>query len=296
MLLKLPLPDKIKAGLKPVSGEDEYRSGIKDHLIIIGYGINGRNVSRAAKFANIPYEVIELNAETVRVEKAKGEPIFFGDATQEVVLHHASIGRAMVLVITIPNSVDIRRITQVARHMNPHVHIIIRSRLINDMQDFFQLGADEVIPEEFETSVEIFTRVLAKYLIPRDEIEKLVALVRSDGYEMFRSLSLNEANYGKLAVKVPEIAINSMHVCSNSEIEGKSVGEVGFIKNFGLTLMAISRSNQTIAPPPSDFVFKENDILFFLASYDKLHQAAGLFKSRGSENNFPIRDEFSTGK
>ncbi len=46
------------------------------------------------------------------------------------------------------------------------------------MKPLYELGANEVIPEEFETSVEIFTRVLAKYLIPKAEIEGLVAEIR----------------------------------------------------------------------------------------------------------------------
>lgn len=279
LLLRLPLPTRLKAGLRPGLGEEEYIAGIKDHLIIIGYGINGRNVSRAAKFANIPYEVIDLNAETVRSEKEKGEPIFFGDATQDAVLEHASVKEAMVMVITLPGSADVRRITQTARRMNPHLHIIIRTRFVNDMQDLFKLGADEVIPEEFETSVEIFTRVLAKYLIPRENIESLVAQVRSDGYEMFRSLSIGEDNYGKLTVKVPEININTMHVCRNSEIEGKIYGEVAFEQKHGITLLAVSRGNQTLSTLSRDFKFRENDILFFLASYDKLAGISSMFSS-----------------
>lgn len=279
LLLRLPLPTRLKAGLKPSSGEEENIAGIKDHLIIIGYGINGRNVSRAAKFASIPYEVIDLNAETVRTEKANGEPIFFGDATQEAVLEHASVREAMVLVVTLPGSADVRRITQVARKMNPRLHIIIRSRFINDMQDLFRLGADEVIPEEFETSVEIFTRVLAKYLIPREEIENLVAQVRSDGYEMFRSLSIDERNYAKLTVKVPEISINPMHVCNGARLVGMKNAEAGFQQNYGVALLAVSRENRTFSNPGQDFIFRENDILFFLASTDKLSKVATLFSS-----------------
>jgi len=55
---------------------------VRDHLIIVGFGINGRNVARAAKAAGIPYVITEMNPETVRNEKAAGEPIYYGDATQ----------------------------------------------------------------------------------------------------------------------------------------------------------------------------------------------------------------------
>jgi CPA2 family monovalent cation:H+ antiporter-2 len=120
---------------------------------------------------------------------------------------------------------------------------------------------------------------LAKYLIPREEIEKLVAKVRADGYEMLRSLSLNDSNFTRLQVKIPEISINSMHVCPQSVIEGKSLLEVGFEKKYGLTLLAVSRSNKTFSKLPGDFIFEENDILFFLASVDKLSKIEAMFTS-----------------
>jgi CPA2 family monovalent cation:H+ antiporter-2 len=193
----------------------------------------------------------------------------------------------MVLVITLPGAADIRRITQTARKMNPHLHIIIRTRFVNDMQDLFNLGADEVIPEEFETSVEIFTRVLAKYLIPREKIENLVAQVRSDGYEMFRSLSIDNDNFGKLNVKVPEISINTMHVCSNARIKGKTLGQVAFEKSYGVTLLAVSRENQTFSKPSAEFKFRENDILFFLASSEKLSKISSLFSTTEEDCDIP---------
>jgi CPA2 family monovalent cation:H+ antiporter-2 len=279
-ILRLPfVPVRLKSGLKVEDDNDENIKGIKGHLIIVGYGVNGRNVARAAKFANIPFEVIELNPSTVKQEKAKGEPIFFGDASQEVVLEHACVKDALVIVVTLPNPADIRRIIQVARKLNPHIHIIIRSRYIGEMQDFFKLGADEVIPEEFETSIEIFTRVLAKYLVPREEIEKMVATVRSDGYNMFRGLSVAGENYSNLSVSVPQVNISSMHVCINAPVAGKTVADADFQSKFGVSLLAVSRGNQSISNPPPTFRLQENDILFFLGPNEKILEMNEMFKS-----------------
>ena len=55
--------------------EDVQDKELENHLIIIGFGINGRNVAIAAKKVSIPYIIIEINPETVRYEKQKGEPI-----------------------------------------------------------------------------------------------------------------------------------------------------------------------------------------------------------------------------
>ncbi len=175
----------------------------------MGYGVTGKNVARAAKFGNISHVIIEMNPETVRKELDKGEIIYFGDAAQIEVLDHANIEEALTLVITVPYSSDTRRIVSIARKLNPHLHIIVRTRFLNDMKSLHELGADEIIPEEFETSVEIFTRVLAKHLVPKSEIEKLVAKIREDEYEMFRKLSINDTDYSKLRVNIPEFPDSS---------------------------------------------------------------------------------------
>jgi CPA2 family monovalent cation:H+ antiporter-2 len=187
-LMKLPLPSKMKYGMP--AAETEARTPLDEHTVIIGYGINGRNVSHAARYASIPYVIIEVNPDTVKRERQSGENIFYGDATQQEVLEHAFIKNARILVITLPGTGDALRITRLARMLNPNLHIIIRTRFILHMEDLYKAGANEVIPEEFETSVEIFTRVLDKYNIDRDKIDTLVTEIRSDGYEMFRSLSI----------------------------------------------------------------------------------------------------------
>lgn len=275
---RLPLPRWLIFGSGSEAPE-EVPEVIENHLIIVGYGVNGRNVARAARFASIPYRVIEMNPSTVREEKQQNVPIHFGDASQEVVLQHAQIEKAMVLVITLPGSPVIRRITQLARSLNPHLHIIIRARFLSEMQDYYHLGANEVVPEEFETSIEIFTRVLAKYLVPTEKIEKLVALVRSDGYEMFRSLSVNDVGFEKLSVKVPDVSINTMQVAPHAAVAGKNLAKLELKTKYHLNLLAVSRGNHIVASPPDKFILHDNDILFFLASKDQLANVAGMFKS-----------------
>jgi len=160
IILLLPLPKRLISGFYPVPDikvEDK-----KHHLIIIGFGVNGRNVARAARVSGIPYAIIEMNPETVRSEQARGEPIYYGDSTQEAVLQHANIKDARIVVAAINDPTATRRITEIIRRLNPEVHLIVRTRYLQELKPLYELGADEVIPEEFETSVEIFTRVLEK--------------------------------------------------------------------------------------------------------------------------------------
>src|SRR5665648_23814 len=168
-VMRLPLPQRLTTGLYPVqAGGNDTKVHLKDHLIIIGFGVNGRNVARAARVAGIPYVIIETNPDTVVHEKSKGESIYYGDATQEAVLEHAGITDARVLVLGISDAVATRRIISTARRLSPKLHLITRTHYVQEMKPLYDLGADEVVPQEFETSVEIFVRVLKKYLIQKD--------------------------------------------------------------------------------------------------------------------------------
>jgi CPA2 family monovalent cation:H+ antiporter-2 len=274
IILLLPLPKRLISGFYPVP--EIKVEGKKHHLIIIGFGVNGKNVARAARVAGIPYAIIEMNPETVRSEQAQGEPIFYGDSTQEAVLHHANIKDAKIVVAGINDPTATRRITEIIRRLNPKVCLIVRTRYLQEMKPLYELGADEVIPEEFETSVEIFTRVLTKYLIPRDEIERLVAEVRSDGYEMFRSLSKKSSSFADLKLQIPDVEISTLRVAERSPLVGKSLARIELRKKYGVTVLAIRRDKQILSNPDVNIPFCANDVLFVLGPPDRVAKVAGL--------------------
>lgn len=277
---RLSLPNWLKSGLYPVVIANEVASKeiLKDHLVIIGFGVNGKNITRAAKAARIPYIIIEMNPETVREERSKSESIFYGDAAQEQVLKRSGIANARVLVIAISDAAATRRITSIANNINPKLHIIARTRFVHEVKPLYDLGADEVIPEEYETSIEIFARVLMKYLVPRDEIEKFIAEVRSDGYEMFRSLSKQSAFLSDLRLHLSDMEISSLEVNKHSTLIGKTLAQVGLRSVYGVTVLAIRRNTELIPNPAGDERFFPKDEVIILGSPDKIVEVASLFR------------------
>jgi CPA2 family monovalent cation:H+ antiporter-2 len=254
---------------------------LKQHLVIIGFGLNGRNVARAAKMTGIPYMIIEMSPDTIKQEREKGEPIFYGDAIHEEVLRHAGIKDATVVVVAINDPTATRGIIENVRKLTPRAHVIVRTRYLTEMQALYNLGANEVIPEEFETSVEIFSRVLAKYLIPRDEIDKLVIELRSDGYEMFRNLSRKSAMFSSLDLHLPEVEVSSMRIEEGSPIEGKSLVELELRKKYGVAVLAVRRDSQTFPNPDVERPFLTDDVLYVIGTPEKLAECARLFFKSG---------------
>lgn len=154
----------------------------EDHLVIIGLGVNGRLLMKTAKEAALPYVVIEMNAETVRMERKKGEPVLYGDATQEALLKHAKVQNAFVVVVAVSDVRATRRIVEAVAKLNPKGHVIARTRFMEEMEPLRKLGATEVVPIEFEAALRIQREVLTHYLIPPNEIEHFIEKVREEGY------------------------------------------------------------------------------------------------------------------
>jgi len=274
-ILRLPVPKRLVSGIYPVSETKVVDR--KDHLIIIGFGVNGRNVARAARTSGIPYAIIEMNPETVRSEQAKGEPIYYGDAAQETVLQNANIKYARIGVVAINDATATRRIIEVIRRLSPKIHLIVRTRYLQEMKPLYELGADEVIPEEFETSMEIFTRVLTKYLTPRDEIERLLAEVRADGYEMFRSISKASASLSDLKLQLHDVDICTFRIPQESPLIEKTLAQIELRRRYGVSVVAIRRDSQILSNPGADTLLHSNDVLFVLGSPEKISEAMNTF-------------------
>jgi len=278
-VLRWPLPRKLKRGSYPVRGAKPVHE--KDHLIIVGFGINGKNIARAAKASAIPYVIIEMNPEIVREERAKGEPIHYGDATQEAVLRHGRIQEAKSIVIAINDPAATRRITELARRLNRRLHIIVRTRYLKEMGPLYELGANEVIPEEFETSVEIFSRVLGKYLQPKEEIERFVAKIRSEGYEMFRSISKEATSCLDIAHCLPDVEMKSFRVSEGAPILDLSLAQTEMRKKFGVNVLAIRRDSDLIYNPSPDTRFQKNDLVVLMGQPEGVERISGLFRGAG---------------
>lgn len=262
-VMRLPLSERLKHAMMPVEilAFSEEAGSRTDHLIVVGYGVNGRNVSKAARMAGIPYVILEINPETVHEQRAEGEPIYYGDATQEAVLKHIGIARARVLVIAIPDAPATRIISSLARSMSPNLHIIARTRFVSEVRPLYELGADEVIPEEYETSIEIFSRALSEYLVPRDEIEHLIAELRSGGYQMLRTLSgdATTTSHSHIEKYIPDFRISTLKVKEGSTVAGKTLTELMIRKRYRVSILGIRRGERMIFNPGGEEILQVSD-------------------------------------
>jgi CPA2 family monovalent cation:H+ antiporter-2 len=263
-------PDSL---LEPTMAGLETNTDMKDHVVIVGYGLNGRNVSRVLHKVKVPYIVLELNADVVREAAERGEPIQYGDSSRREVLHRAHLAEARILVIAISDPIATRRTLALAREMNPDIHIIVRTRYMTEVSDLYNLRADEVIPEEFETSIEIFSRVLRQYKMPRNIIQREVERIRHEGYEMLRLPSAPHIELSDIADALAATATETLFIQSDSPVVGKSLAKLDLRKLTGATIIAAIREGGTQINPGPDFKFAPNDIIALHGSPEEIEKA-----------------------
>ncbi|HSM59353.1 MAG TPA: NAD-binding protein, partial [Longimicrobiales bacterium] len=231
----------------------------------------------AARVAGFPYTAVEMNPMIVRAARDEGVPIVFGDATQRAVLEHLGIRYARVAVVVISDAAATRMITALVRSLAPGCRIISRTRHLSEVEPLRQAGADVVIPEELETSVEIVARLLASYLVPRREIEAFVSELRAGGYEMLRKPDSASPTLADLGGLLTDVEITTLRVREGCAIIGGRLADTDLRRLYGISVLAIRRGDLTIPNPGGDDVVEAGDALVVLGLAEEIAAASELF-------------------
>ena len=184
--------------------------------------------------------------------------------------------RQSVLAMSDPQAA--RRTVRQARELNPKIYIVVRTRYISEITELLKLGADEVIPEEFETSIEIFSRVLLRYGVDRHIIENQIERVRRQGYEMLRSPSLQRVEMSNLNQALHAATTENIKLSQDSPIVGKTLGELDLRGKTGATLMAVVRGDDTKIGPGANYKLAESDILILFGKPENIERAIKLLQ------------------
>lgn len=251
---------------------------LKDHLVIIGFGDTGKNIAKVVRMANIPFSAIDSDPEIVLSARAKNKSnVIYGNATTQAVLKHASIQDARVAVIAIGgNKTELKNIILAIKKHAPHVYIITATRELPDIVRLFELGANEVISEQFETSIELITRILSKYLVTRTEIDDFVVKLRSLNYQMMRTIRYEHQGIQDYRLEISDTEILTVKIGKNMPFRDRRINELNLRQQFGISILAVKRGTEITANPPGEMVLQESDILVIFGSHESVDRVSRL--------------------
>jgi CPA2 family monovalent cation:H+ antiporter-2 len=246
------------------------------HVVIVGYGLNGANLARVLTETRVPHLVLDMNPALVEEGRRAGHDVRYGDGTLAEVLHAAALPCARVLVAAISDPLATRQVVAVARRVNPNVHIIVRTRFLREIAELRRLGATDVVAEEFETSIEIFTRVLRELLVPRNVIAIQVDLVRRDGYGMLRGLRMPSRLRDQLGHILAASAVDNVQILEGAPAAGATLGQVDLRRNTGASIVAVIRDGKARTNPSADWRFEAGDIVVLIGAHAEVSAAERL--------------------
>jgi len=266
LLLKLPIPEILIKGMFPLKEIEVPK--MQNHIVLIGKDSRSLNLSRMASRMKLPYISIVFDPASARMRQLKGENVIYGDAMNDPILHKAYIETAEIVVVSIGDAITALGVVEKVRALNKHAYIIARSKHVSDIEDLYEMGANQVIPEEFETAIELFERILKKLLIPKSEIETAISRIRDDNYGIFREK--DENNTFSLTDEIPDMEIVALKASNYQLFLGKSLKEIHLRKQFGLTVVAVKRKDKIFENPGSGFYFETDDVIYILGKPEKI--------------------------
>ncbi len=255
------------------AGEGDGRK-LKDHVIIAGYGLNGRNLANVLREAGIAFVVVDLNPEAIRIAAERKDPFIFGDASSRTILRAAGIGGAKAVVFAISDPATTRRGVRTARQMERGVYIVVRTLHVAEIEELYGLGADDVIPEEFETSVEIFIHVLERFHIPRNVIDAQVKVIRNECYGLLRgTCEAFRPSAERVADLLSAGTADSYFIGRGAWPAGLTLKDVDLRNRTGATVIAVVRGEESFTSPGAEFAIEAGDTLVLVASHRDMNRA-----------------------
>ncbi len=271
---------RINKGMRIAEKKTPAPAEIIPKVIVVGYGLAGKHLSQVLKSSSIPYNVVEIDGQIARKARLKGEPILFGDATQHDILEHCGVKSAQIIVLLMSDPRSLTASIRLIRQINPDILIMCRTHRMVDIEPLMKAGADEVVSEEFETSIELFTIVLTRMHIPRNIIRAQTKILRKGGYEMFRVPAPVHGISEKLASVLAAGTTDVFQVMNGQYAIGKTLQELALRTTTGVNVIAIVHDEKSTTNPPANYILQQGDALVMVGSHAQIEAAFNYLEGK----------------
>lgn len=159
---------------------------VQKHVIICGYGRCGQNLAKLLSKEGIAYIALDTDPDRVEQATAAGDKVVYGDANHQQALMAAGLARATTIVVTYLDShTRIKAIHNIRIHA-PQIHIVVRTLDDTGLDDLYQAGATEIVPETVEGSLMLASQVLVLQGVPVRKVIRTIQEQRSARYALMR--------------------------------------------------------------------------------------------------------------
>jgi CPA2 family monovalent cation:H+ antiporter-2 len=264
-------------GVNSIDEADDGRHEVKNHVVIVGFGLAGRHTSKTLQACGVAHFVLELNAESARRGRAEGLPVYYGDATSEEALHHAHLETARAVVLLMNDPQAVQRVVDTVRRVAPTVPVLVRTRYLAEGPTILSLGAQEFVAEEVEGALEIIARTLRMLDIPRNVIDERLRAVRAQTQTSERKQTVPRSKLTEVPT-LADLKVESVAVRAGSRAVGASAVGLRLRSSTGALMVALRRGERTFDHPEPTFTFEVDDVVYLVGTGAAMERAIALFE------------------
>jgi len=254
----------------------------RGHVLVIGYGMTGQAIARVLAQTGIPFVALELAPDLVAMGQREGVPVEFGDATRRAVLLELGAATARAAVVTVGDPGATRTVVGLLRQINPELRILVRARRVTEIEDLERLGADEVIPSEFEVAVELFVRLLRQLGVPPHVTRMQESIIRTEHYRALRGLGTTDELLRRTQQLVAGGILEVAQVLEGSEACGQTLGALALPARTGTLVLSVVRGGQPLPTPDATTRLQANDLVVLFGPHEALAKALALLEPRSA--------------
>jgi len=230
-------------------------SKLRGHIIVCGYGRNGRRAALELKNSRKKFLIIENDDHVLErfPDAGKTYNFFMGDATQDETLINAGIRRATTIITTLPSDSENVFITLTAREMNPDIKIISRASDEKVEKKLMRAGANHVVMPDALGGYHM------AHIVTKPFIVEFVEMLSGFGSSEYM---LDEISY--LQIK--------------HDFRDKTLAELDIRKNTGATVFGFKDATKGIIFNPDPKIkFSNDDILILLGKEDSIREFKRIY-------------------
>ena len=233
---------------------DKHIEALRGHIILAGLGRVGRQAAQELAEARAPFLVVDPADVTVRQAEERGWLCQQGDATDDLVLERAGVGRARGLIATTANDATNMYIVLSARVLNPKLYIVSRAVDETSVPKLMRAGAD---------------RAISPYAIGG---HRLAHLILSPTVVDFFETALRRGNEA--------LNIEALAVGADSGAVGRTLEALALRQATGATVLAVMRDGNPVVNPPGDLALAAGDRVLALGTRPQLERVERVLAGR----------------
>jgi CPA2 family monovalent cation:H+ antiporter-2 len=246
-----------------------------EQAIILGFGRVGQSISRLLKLESVPYVVIDMDPSRVQEARVAGEPVLFGEVRQKDILVTAGLHEAKLVIVTFDDNGKVMQVINSIKQLAPNIPIVVRTRQDQHLEELYNAGASQVVPEILEGSLMLVSQVLHLCNIPMSRILKRVRTERKEHYGHMHGFfpgETTEVNYDK---KDTQEFMHAIVLTHDAYVNDKAIEQLDF-KRMRVELKSIRRGESEYLEPETDLIFQEGDVLVISGKPRRVEKAEKL--------------------